>query len=81
MKHAIVFAMTLLFASQVFAGDEEYKLGSDSMRHEGVPKGSVTKDVWHSKVIPGTVRDYWVYVPAQYDPAVPASLAIFFPTT
>jgi hypothetical protein len=25
-----------------------------------------------SKVFPGTVRDYWVYVPWQYDPAKPA---------
>ena len=26
---------------------------------------------------PGTVRDYWVYVPRQYDPAKSASLMIF----
>ena len=77
MKHAVVCAMVLLFASQVLAGDEEYKLGPDSMRHEGVPKGTVTKGVWHSKVFPGTVRDYWVYVPAQYDGKTPACVMVF----
>src|SRR5262245_59168603 len=39
----------------------------------GTPKGYVTKYTFdHSKVFPGTVRDYWVYVPKQYDPAKPA---------
>lgn len=28
----------------------------------------------NSKVFPGTVRDYWIYVPKQYDPASPACL-------
>ena len=30
-----------------------------------------------SEVYPGTQHTYWVYVPAQYDPAVPASLMVF----
>ncbi len=38
-----------------------------------VPKGEITKHTFsQSKVFPGTVRDYWVYVPKQYDPAKPA---------
>lgn len=28
--------------------------------------------VWESKIYPGTVREYWIYVPAQYDSAKPA---------
>jgi gluconolactonase len=41
------------------------------------PKGEVKKYVFdHSKVFPGTVRDYWVYVPKQYDPARPACLYV-----
>lgn len=37
------------------------------------PKGDVTKYTFtESKIFPGTVRDYWVYVPRQYDPARPA---------
>lgn len=42
-----------------------------------VPKGEVTKYSFNeSKVFPGTVRDYWVYVPKQYDPAKPACLYV-----
>src|SRR6478672_9844313 len=38
-----------------------------------VPKGEVTKYSFdQSKIFPGTVRDYWIYVPKQYDPAKPA---------
>ena len=41
------------------------------------PKGVVTKYLFDaSKIFPGTVRDYWVYVPAQYDPARPACLFV-----
>ena len=55
-----------------------YKYGPDSQRQEGVPQGVVTKQVWNqSKVFPGTVRDYWIYVPAQYDKSKPACLMIF----
>jgi len=49
------------------AAQEVYKFGPDSERHEGIPKGAVTKLQFKSpKIFPGTVRDYWVYVPAQY---------------
>lgn len=42
-----------------------------------VPKGEVTKYTFdQSKIFPGTVRDYWVYVPKQYDPAKPACLYV-----
>ncbi|MCI0358917.1 MAG: SMP-30/gluconolactonase/LRE family protein [Planctomycetaceae bacterium] len=41
------------------------------------PKGEVTKYTFdQSKIFPGTVRDYWVYVPKQYDPAKPACLYV-----
>jgi sugar lactone lactonase YvrE/enterochelin esterase-like enzyme len=42
-----------------------------------VPKGEVTKYTFeNSKIFPGTVRDYWVYVPKQYDPAKPACVYV-----
>jgi sugar lactone lactonase YvrE/enterochelin esterase-like enzyme len=42
-----------------------------------VPKGEVQKYTFeNSKVFPGTVREYWVYVPKQYDPAKPACLYV-----
>jgi sugar lactone lactonase YvrE/enterochelin esterase-like enzyme len=41
------------------------------------PKGEVTKYSFdQSKFFPGTVRDYWVYVPRQYDPAKPACVYV-----
>ena len=54
-----------------------YVLGPDAQRTSGVPQGTVTKAEWRSTVFPGTVRDYWVYVPAQYMPDEPANLMVF----
>ncbi|MBK9171323.1 MAG: SMP-30/gluconolactonase/LRE family protein [Bryobacterales bacterium] len=57
---------------------EEYPYGPDSARQPGVPQGKVTKHTLNtSAVYPGTVHDYWIYVPAQYDPARPAAVMIF----
>jgi enterochelin esterase family protein len=56
---------------------EEYVPGPDSQRQPGVPQGKVTKHEWTSKIYPGTVRDYWVYVPAQYKPDKPACTMVF----
>ena len=59
-----------------------YEYGSDSQRQDGVPQGVVTKHVWdHSEVFPGTVRDYWIYVPVQYDKSKPACLMILHELT
>lgn len=55
----------------------EYPLGPDSQRQAGVPQGKVTQHSWTSQIFPGTVRDYWVYVPAQYKPDRPAAVMIF----
>jgi enterochelin esterase family protein len=55
-----------------------YQLGPDSLAHEGVPKGEVRGPfVVASHAYPGTQHTYWIYVPAQYDPALAASLMIF----
>lgn len=55
-----------------------YPLSPDSLRHDGVPKGEVTEYVWkNSKVFPGTIRRYYVYVPAQYDGSKAAALMVF----
>ena len=55
--------------------DDQYVPGPDSKPQEGVPKGKVTKHTWNdSKIYPGTTRNYWVYVPAQYDGSTPACL-------
>ena len=58
--------------------DSQYRLGPDSLPQDGVPKGEIRGPfVMPSKVFPGTQHTYWVYVPAQYDPAKPAALMVF----
>jgi enterochelin esterase-like enzyme len=58
--------------------DAQYRLGPDSLPQEGVPKREIRGPFnLPSEAYPGTSHTYWVYVPAQYDPAVPASLMIF----
>lgn len=55
-----------------------YELGPDSKPRDGVPKGRLEgPHLFHSKIIENTVRKYWVYVPAQYDPATPACVLVF----
>ena len=57
---------------------QPYVLGPDSQRRADVPQGKVAKYTWAaSRIFPGTTRDYWVYVPAQYDAAKPACVMIF----
>ena len=56
---------------------EQYPLGPDSQRQDGVPKGVVTEHKWTSTIFPGTTRTYWIYVPAQYDAAKPTPVMIF----
>jgi gluconolactonase len=55
----------------------EYPLGPDSQRQPGVPKGTVTQHQWTSKIYPGTVRNYWVYVPTRYQAGKAAAVMIF----
>lgn len=83
MRPSVALLATLAFALAAPAvhaapADNVYKHSPDSMPQPGVPTGTVTP--WTqlpSEAYPGTLHDYCVYVPAQYDPATPASLMIF----
>lgn len=81
------FSILLTFASlccltphleaQRKLGKPPYPPHADSIRKEGVPRGTLTHGTFtDSKAFPGTVRDYWVYVPAQYDATKPACLMV-----
>jgi enterochelin esterase family protein len=60
------------------SGNSQYRLGPDSLPQEGVPKGQIRGPfTLPSNAYPGTQHTYWVYEPAQYDPAVPAALMVF----
>ncbi|MCH7727297.1 MAG: gluconolactonase, partial [Planctomycetes bacterium] len=72
-----LFCWIVMTAGAVFSADD-YKLGPDTKVQEGVPQGTLEHGVWESKkVFPGTVRDYWIYVPAQYDKSKPACVMVF----
>ena len=53
------------------------QFGPDSQRQSGVPRGVVTKHHWQSRIFEETTRDYWIYVPAQYDGQRPVGLMVF----
>jgi gluconolactonase len=48
-----------------------------SVEQPGVPKGELMKlSFTGSKIFPGTVRDCWIYVPAQYESGKPACVYV-----
>lgn len=50
----------------------------DAIEKDGVPKGTVTRmPPWESKVFDGTIRDWAIYVPAQYQADEPSALMVF----
>jgi gluconolactonase len=74
LLYIILLCPLMLFAQQPA---EKYPVDSASVAHAGVPKGEVLKFSFQSsKIYPGTYRDYWVYIPAQYDGKKPACLFV-----
>src|SRR5262245_11335439 len=70
--------LLILVLAATSAAVDDYKLGPDSVRQEGVPRGKVTEHDWKaSKIYPGTERKYWIYVPSQYDGSKPAAVMVF----
>jgi enterochelin esterase-like enzyme len=51
--------------------------GIDSERQSDVPRGEVIKHEWKSQIFAETTRDYWIYVPAQYDSQTPTGIMVF----
>ncbi|HUP39960.1 MAG TPA: alpha/beta hydrolase-fold protein [Vicinamibacterales bacterium] len=57
---------------------EVYETHPDGRVRVGVPKGTLKQmPSWRSQVFSGTTRDWWVYVPAQYNAASPAAVMVF----
>lgn len=71
---SIIYAVVFIFVSHVFViAQENYPVPEDSQKHEGVPEGEVFGPFkLASEIYPGTEREYWVYVPKQYDSNKPA---------
>ena len=56
---------------------ENYPVDPASEEQAGVPKGEVLKFTFEqSKIFPGTWREYWIYIPAQYKPDKPACVYV-----
>jgi enterochelin esterase family protein len=52
--------------------------GPDSYAHAGVPQGKLSEKLLHtSQIYDGMQSEYWIYVPAQYDPKVAAALMMW----
>ncbi len=76
MKRYFSYIFLILLCVTSFGQDSLYKLGPDSKRKDGIPKGVVTKYEWQSKMY-NNFREYYVYVPAQYDSTKPVALMVF----
>ncbi len=77
MKKLHMLALAVAGSFAVQAADD-YQLGPESMPHDGVPRGRVEQFAFNdSKIFPGTQRDCWIYIPAQYDGSKAAALMVF----
>lgn len=71
-----LFSALTLTVLTLIACDLPIAAGQDAPNSD-IPKGEVTKYMLdESKIFPGTVRDYWVYVPKQYDLDKPACVYV-----
>ena len=78
--HVLLLIVSLFLLLPAFAqpqSTENYPVHPDSVAQPGVPKGEIMKFTFeNSKIFPGTWREYWVYVPAQYSPDKPACVYV-----
>jgi enterochelin esterase-like enzyme len=50
----------------------------ESYQHSGIPQGKLSEKLTHvSKIYEGMSSEYWIYVPAQYDPRTAAALMVW----
>jgi gluconolactonase len=71
---AFFFAQMQIFSQST---TENYSVDPASVEKSGVPKGEVLKFTFNqSKIFPGTFREYWVYIPVQYNPDKPACVYV-----
>jgi gluconolactonase len=72
-----ILCFAISICAQPNQPQETYPAHPDSQVQSGVPKGEVIKFTFeNSKIFPGTWREYWVYIPAQYKPDQPACVYV-----
>ncbi len=77
LQRVLAVSAVLLGVVAALAAKDDYKYGPDSEEHADVPKGQWWKFIHKSDVFAGTVRNVWVYVPAQYNAKEPACVMVF----
>ncbi len=82
MKSTPILLALFAFAAFAQPGTPDpgayYKFSPDAVVDENVPKGEIKGPfTLPSQAYLGTQHTYWIYVPAQYDASVPASLMIY----
>lgn len=73
MKSALFF----LFAISLLSAETGYPTLPDSKVKPRVPQGKVTRHDWKSEIYEDTLRQYYVYIPAQYDGSKEAAVIVF----
>ncbi|MBM3842560.1 MAG: gluconolactonase [Verrucomicrobia bacterium] len=78
LRSPFLAALLLTAAPLPAAAPSAFRPTPDHEPRPGVPTGTVLpQTAWSSQVFPGTTRDWWLYVPAQYQPDGTAALMIF----
>jgi gluconolactonase len=76
-KLLFIVLLFVQFISYSQLPTESYQVDSASVEHSSVPKGELIKLSFDSsRIFPGTTRDYWIYIPAQYRPDNPACVYV-----
>jgi enterochelin esterase family protein len=77
---AASLALVLSASAQNFSGPAPPPppLTADSMQNPNVPTGTLSEKLSiTSHIYDGMTSNYWIYVPAQYDPKTPAPVMVF----
>jgi enterochelin esterase-like enzyme len=70
--------MSAVIVAGLRAQEENYPVPPEAKRQEGVPEGKLTPGQFTSPAIyPGTERDYWLYLPAQWQAGQELALMVF----
>ncbi|MEO6000381.1 MAG: SMP-30/gluconolactonase/LRE family protein [Chitinophagaceae bacterium] len=73
----LLLVIFLFMQIAAFSQEVDYPVDPASVEQPGVPKGEILKFSFdHSSIFPGTWREYWIYVPAQYKPGMPACVYV-----
>jgi gluconolactonase len=80
LRLACCLLAVLALPLPAFPQEEKYPDHPDSVKKPGVPEGKIEGPFdyvcTNKQTFPGTTRQYWIYVPAQYDKSKPACIFV-----